>query len=161
MVENYHDIKTPVLAVSGWADGIPRPCFAWSKTCKLRVKVWLGPWGHKYPHQGVPGPAIGFLEECKQWWDRWLKDIPNDVENLPDLRVFLQHPAKPKAHFDQRHGRWLGIKNWPSEKVKPEYFQLEAGKLVKGAQQPPAHAFTIQSPQTTGTAAESGLHTRD
>lgn len=32
-----------------------------------------GPWGHKYPHLGVPGPTIGLLEEVVRWFDHWLK----------------------------------------------------------------------------------------
>ncbi|HUS54776.1 MAG TPA: hypothetical protein VMY41_12330 [Thermohalobaculum sp.] len=33
------------------------------------AKGIVGPWGHKYPHQGMPGPAIGFMQESKRWWD--------------------------------------------------------------------------------------------
>ena len=29
----------------------------------------IGPWGHHYPQDGIPGPAIGFLQEC----DRFLR----------------------------------------------------------------------------------------
>ena len=24
----------------------------------------VGSWGHLYPHDGKPGPAVGFLQEC-------------------------------------------------------------------------------------------------
>ena len=33
-----------------------------------------GPWSHKYPHLGQPGPAVGFLQELIRWWDHWLRD---------------------------------------------------------------------------------------
>ena len=42
-------------------------------------KGLVGPWSHKYPHLGQPGPVIGFLHEVVKWWDRWLKKIDNDV----------------------------------------------------------------------------------
>ena len=110
VIENYAAIKTPVLAVSGWADGYTAAVFRLVENLNPPCKGLIGPWGHKYPHQGVPGPAIGFLQECKRWWDRWLKNVPNRAEDLPDMRLYLQDPAKPQPHFDERAGRWLGIK---------------------------------------------------
>jgi len=151
VIENYAAIKTPVLAVSGWADGYTAAVFRLVENLRSPCKGLVGPWGHKYPHQGVPGPAIGFLQECKHWWDRWLKGVPNGVEDLPDMRLYLQSPARAKPHFDQRAGRWVGIKRWPASEVKPVRFSIKGNTLVKSAQSQAAlHTFT--SPQSTGTA---------
>ena len=66
--------RVPVYAVGGWADALPQrdpaPARA-ASTCPR--KGLIGPWGHVYPHEGVPGPAIGFLQESLRWWDHWLK----------------------------------------------------------------------------------------
>ena len=153
VIENYHAIKTPVLAVSGWADGYTAAVFRLVENLKAPCKGIVGPWGHKYPHQGMPGPAIGFLQECKRWWDRWLKDIPNGAEDLPDLRLYLQDPAKPQAHFDERAGRWLGIQKWPGRDVKTECFRIVGDNLVKSRVRERGSKRSISSPQTTGTAA--------
>ena len=70
----------------------------------VTCKGIIGPYGHKFPHQGVPGPAIGFLQEAKRSWDRWLKHIVNDVESDPDMRLFVQDPVTPAPHIEIRTG---------------------------------------------------------
>ena len=152
VIENYAAIEIPVLAVSGWGDGYTAAVFRLVENLSSPCKGIVGPWGHKYPHQGVPGPAIGFLQECKHWWDRWLKDLPNGVQDLPDLRLYLQDSAKPKAHYDHREGRWLGIKHWPSKNIRTECFHLNAGELVKTGTRRKRAKLSISSPLTTGTA---------
>jgi putative CocE/NonD family hydrolase len=66
---DFDAIVCPVLAIGGWVDSytnaVPR-LLAGLKTPRLGV---IGPWGHIYPHDGVPGPAIGFLQEAVRWWD--------------------------------------------------------------------------------------------
>ena len=47
--------------------------FGCSKGSRSRARGSIGPWAHGFPHDGLPGPAIGFLQECVRWWDRWLK----------------------------------------------------------------------------------------
>ncbi|MFI5019217.1 MAG: CocE/NonD family hydrolase, partial [Dongiales bacterium] len=66
--ENYAAIKCPVMGVSGWADGYTAAVFRLAENLAGPCKGLVGPWGHLYPHRGVPGPAIGFLQECVRWW---------------------------------------------------------------------------------------------
>ncbi len=73
--EDLSKIRTPVMAVSGWTDPYTNSVFRLvdnlpSDVPRLDV---VGPWAHKYPHPGVPGPAIRFLQETRRWWDRHLK----------------------------------------------------------------------------------------
>jgi putative CocE/NonD family hydrolase len=146
--ENYDAIQCPVLTVSGWVDGYTAAVFRNVENLKATSKGIAGPWGHKYPHKGVPGPAIGFLQECKRWWDHWLKDKPTGVENDPPLRLWLQDSEKPKPHFDERKGHWIGLPDWPSRNIKTEKFYLGDGTLaVKRAKVTPK---SISSPLTTG-----------
>ena len=35
------------------------------------------------PYEGVPGPAIGFLQEAVRWWDQWLKGIDSGIMDGP------------------------------------------------------------------------------
>ena len=62
--ENYAAITCPVYAISGWADGYSNTVFRLLTHLQVPRKGLIGPWGHKYPHIGVPGPAIGFLQEA-------------------------------------------------------------------------------------------------
>ena len=74
----------------------------------------IGPWGHMMPHSGVPGPAIGFLQEALRWWDRWLKGIETGIMHEPMLRAWMQEPVAPAASTPSRPGRWVAVPTWPA-----------------------------------------------
>ena len=57
--EDYSAIQCPVLAVGGWADGYTNAIFRLLEHLEVPCHGLIGPWGHKYPHIGVPGPPIG------------------------------------------------------------------------------------------------------
>ncbi len=148
--ENYAAIQCPVLSVSGWADGYTAAVFRLAENLKAPCKGIVGPWGHLYPHRGVPGPAIGFMQECKRWWDRWLKGEKNGIEHEPILRLWLQDGVPPRAHYDERPGKWIAIDSWPSAAIKPQTWYLNQGGLSRRAA---AKAeLAIRSPLATGLA---------
>ena len=149
--EDYDLIQCPVLAVSGWADGYPTAVFKLIENLNIPSKGIIGPWGHKYPNEGVPGPAIGFLQECKRWWDHWLKDIDRGVDKDPDMRFFLQESERPAPHFDLRKGRWLGVPSWPSPSIKEDTYFFNGNKIVTTQNENTSKdRLTVSSPQTTG-----------
>lgn len=152
VIENYAAIRTPVLAVSGWADGYTAAVFRLVENLKIPCKGIVGPWGHKYPHQGIPGPAIDFLGECKRWWDRWLKDVDNGAEDDPDLRLYLQDAVSAAPHFEHREGRWLGIPDWPTTRIQTHTLYFGAGTLSASRPRRKLASRTVCSPQTTGLA---------
>jgi len=149
--EDYGKLTCAILAVGGWADGYTAAVFRLVENLRRpNCKGIAGPWGHLYGHKGIPGPAIGFLQECKRFWDRWLKDIDNGADKDPTLRLWLQDPVPPKSHYDERPGRWIALDRWPSPDVERASWSLNAEGL---ASQPGAKAsLTICSPQTTGIA---------
>jgi uncharacterized protein len=152
--EDFGAIQCPVLAVSGWVDGYTSAVFELVENLKAPCKGMLGPWGHKYPHVGVPGPDIGFLQECKRWWDHWLKGIDTGVDKDPDMRMYLQDSEKPAPHFDERSGRWLGIPKWPSAGIKNQSLHFGSGALsTKPARKSRKNHLQICSPQTVGLSA--------
>ena len=126
--EDYSTITASVLSIGGWHDGYRNTISHLVENLSAPVKGIVGPWNHKYPHYAGPQPAIGFLQEAKRWWGRWLKDEDTGVENDPDYRVWLMDSLKPKRWFDKRPGRWVAEKNWPSPNVqKQSYFLTEQG----------------------------------
>ncbi len=138
-------LKLPILIVGGWADGYMNAPAALVRALP-QAKAIVGPWVHQYPHTAVPEPRIDFLGELKQWWDRWLKGLPNGVEALPNYRVFMQdsHPPDPAKVWVP--GRWLA-ETLPSSRVKPLALSLGAdGRL--GGQGAPNRI--IASPLTAG-----------
>ena len=145
--EDYGKIDIPVLNVSGWVDGYTAAVFRCVENLP-GAKGIAGPWGHKFPHIGIPGPAIGFLQECKRWWDRWLKGQQTGVENDPPLRLFLQESESPKPHFDERKGKWIGLPSWPWKNIKTEKIYLGNGTLA--AKRGKAKPLAVKSSQSTG-----------
>jgi uncharacterized protein len=115
--EDYTAIEVPVLAVSGWADGYSNSVFRLLEHLDVPRRGLVGPWSHKYPHLGVPGPAIGFLQECVRWWDRWLKGVDNGVGEGPTLAAWMQDSIAPALDVRTRPGRWVTESAWPSPHV--------------------------------------------
>ncbi len=129
--ENYQSIQCPILAVSGWADGYTNTVFRLLENLEVPTKGLVGPWSHKYPHEGRPGPAIGFLQETLHWWDRWLKGIENGVESGPALKAYMQESVPPASSYEFRPGRWVAEDHWPSRNISPLYFSIRKGVLVE------------------------------
>lgn len=129
--ENYTAITCPIMAVSGWADGYSNAVFRLLAGLKCPRKGLIGPWGHKYPHLGVPGPSIGFLQEALRWWDMWLKDIDTGIMDEPMLRVWVQESVPPVTSYECRPGRWVAEDCWPSPRIKEKKYSLAPGRLIQ------------------------------
>lgn len=126
---NYEKIQCPVYAVGGWADGYSNTIFRLLNQLNVPVKGLVGPWGHKYPHHGSPGPKIDFLEETTRWWDRWLKGHDNKIECEPRLRIWMQDTVSPIS--SSRPGRWIAEETYPTPQVSMQTFYLKPATLDK------------------------------
>lgn len=156
--EDYAAIECPVLAVSGWADGFSNSIFRLLEHLRVPRCGLIGPWSHKYPHMGVPGPAIGFLQESLRWFDRWLKNQPTGVEDDPLLRVWMQDSAPPHTQYAERPGRWVAERQWPSPRIEQRRYALAPHRrLIPEANTTEApvaaEEIPIQSPLTVGLFA--------
>ena len=154
--ENYNAIQCPVMAVGGWADGYTNSIFRLLEHLQVPRQGLIGPWGHKYPHQGIPGPAIGFLQEAKRWWDYWLKDIDSGIMAEPMLRAWMQDSVPPTTYYHERPGRWVGETQWPSPRIGTETYRLGYWRLYRedSGQAPDTPGeMTIQSPLSVGLFA--------
>jgi uncharacterized protein len=155
--EDYGSIQCPVFAVSGWADGYSNAVFRLLAHLEVPRKGLIGPWSHKYPHLGSPGPAIGFLQEALRWWDRWLKGLDTGVEDEPMLRVWMQDYVPPTMYTATIPGRWVAEEAWPSPRLEPHTLALAPGLLVRDGEQealaPSPRPLAIQSPLSVGMFA--------
>ncbi len=109
--EDYSAIRCPVFSVSGWADGYSNAVFRLMRNLKVPRKGIIGPWSHKYPHQGVPGPAINFL------------------------RVWMQDSVPPTTFYPARPGRWVAENEWPSNRIRSRSYNLSRYRLVDPEQE--------------------------
>ncbi len=152
--EDFAAVECPVFSVSGWADGYSNAVFRLLEGLKSPSLGLIGPWSHKYPHMGVPGPAIGFLQECLRWWDHWLKGRDTGIMDEPQLRVWMQDSAPPATRYAERAGRWAGEPAWPSPRLERRPFPLGSGhRLGEGVEAEPGTVLEIQSPLSVGQFA--------
>ena len=152
--EDYASIECPVFAVGGWLDGYTPTVLRLVENLKSPCKGLIGPWGHKEPQRGVPGPAIGFLQECLRWWDHYLKGEDRGVDRDPAMRLWLQDYAAPRPHFAQRPGRWLGFSKWPTKKLTILRLFLDGASLGLRPSRRKNLPLSICSPQTTGLKSQ-------
>jgi putative CocE/NonD family hydrolase len=149
--EDYDAIQCAVFATGGWMDGYSNAIHRLLANLKAPRLGLIGAWAHKYGHQGLPGPAMGYLQECVRWWDHWLKGIDTGIMKEPMLRVWMQQEVPPVGDYATCPGRWVAEPTWPSPNVTTRTWHLNAGGRV-GAR--PGKAVTLRhvSEQTIGLA---------
>jgi len=149
---DFRNIKAPFYALSGWADGSYVGAVGEAlENLSTPVKGIIGPWGHRYGHLGVPGPAIGLLQEALRWYDQWMRGKETGIMDEPKLIAWMQRSVPAKAYYAESPGRWVAEDHWPSPRIKPRAFYLAAdGTLAdKGGR---TARQTWKSPQTLGLA---------
>jgi uncharacterized protein len=112
-------ITCPSFLICGWrdlyADCTPRD-FA---SLQAPRKLLIGPWKHEFPDTGREAPVAG-LWEMQRWFDRWLKDVPNGIDEEPAVCV----------HVQGRAGMWRAETQWPPARVvQREWFLAADGSL--------------------------------
>ncbi|WP_050528261.1 CocE/NonD family hydrolase [Pseudorhodobacter aquimaris] len=130
--EDFARVQVPVLSISGWADNYM------NTSAKLvenvaGAKAIIGPWVHQYPHQAVPGPAMGFMDAALRWWDRWLKGVDNGAEDDPAYRAWMIDSEAPDASTLHRKGRWVAETTYPAPRSQDQVMALSAGGVLGGA----------------------------
>src|SRR4029077_10138278 len=93
--EDFARIVCPVYAIGGWADAYTNAIPRLLAGLRSPRQGLGGPWSHNYPHDGAPGPAIGFLQEARRWWDHWLKGVDTGIMAEPAYRVWMQESGSP------------------------------------------------------------------
>ena len=165
--EDYAAIACPVFAVGGWLDPYTNPVFRLMEHLDVPRKALVGPWGHQYPHQARPGPAIGFLAESLRWWDRWLKgreaeekeeterEAAKDeaaadagIADEPMIRAWMHDSAPPAAVREQAPGGWVAEEAWPSPRIRERIWHLNPDGLGDGPG--PERPLQVASPATIG-----------
>jgi putative CocE/NonD family hydrolase len=152
IASDYSGIACPVLLSAGWAD----PAFA---AAMLRTLAGLegprqgifGPWAHRYPHLGIPGPAIGYLQETLRWLDHWLKGCQTGIMQEPMLRAWLPSGFGVAPTPEDRPGRWISEQSWPMPTIEPQAWWLGPGGLARSPQ--PDHRADLPSDVVIGSAA--------
>ncbi len=152
--EDFSAIEVPVYMVGGWQDGYTDAIYRFLEGYRGQAKGLCGPWGHLYPHSGLPRPAIGFLQDSLRFWDHTLKGVENGVLEEPTLRAWIQEWVDPTdAPHVERPGRWVADDAWPREAGPglTELFLRADGSLAEAAG--PAGELGFGGLQQTGLDA--------
>ncbi len=148
--EDFDAIECAVYAVGGWADGYPNAIPRMMENLSAPRKALIGPWSHAFPHNALPGPAIGFFQEMLRWWDYWLKDIDNGIMDEPPMRAWMEDYVPPAPLYEYRPGRWVAEDEWPSPRIQCERWYLNV--LALSPEPQAGDRLRLSSPETTGLA---------
>jgi putative CocE/NonD family hydrolase len=154
--EDYSAIDVPVFASCGWADGYSNAVLRLMAGLDVPRKGLIGPWSHKYPHLGVPGPAIGYLQEVVRWFDRWLRESPDTVDSSRDepvLRTWMQDSVPPSTSYEERPGRWVGEREWPSPNIRHDAHPLAPHRIAPLGTEVDDAVLSVESPLSVGQFA--------
>jgi putative CocE/NonD family hydrolase len=137
VADDYAHIACPSLLSAGFAD----PAFASAMLRTLegigapRLGIF-GPWAHRYPHSGIPGPAIDYLGETLRWLDHWLKGRDTGIMREPRLRAWLPTSFTTTQIPEQRPGRWIAVAQWPAPDAAERHYWLGHAGLTMEPQPP-------------------------
>jgi len=141
-VDRYADV--PVYHVTGWYDSWCRQnVLSWqalSKAKKSPQKLIIGPWTHGRQGANVAGElefppeaALAFSDWRLRWFDHWLKDAQNGVENDPPVKLFVMGGGDGHKSKDGRlrhGGHWIDATEFPPAGIKTVPYYLHAdGRL--------------------------------
>ena len=149
--ERFSDIEAAVYAVGGWADGYSNAVFRLMEGLSSPRRATVGPWGHLYPHEGIPGPAVGFLQDAIRWWEHWLNDVDNGIMREPPYRLWMQEWVPPAPCHSERPGRWIVTGTQSTEDTDRVTFHLSSAGLREHAEMD--QRLEVSSPQSVGVAA--------
>ena len=156
--EDYDAIGCPVYMVGGWADAYTDAILRFLAGYRGPRKGLIGPWPHAYPHDAVPGPAIGFLQECIRWWDHWLRGESTGIMDEPMLRAWMQDAGRAPAvsRPSVRGGGYRSPSGRPRRARPPVCFW--AGTGSRRVRAPPATAPSSRTrrPAQTPAAGSDG-----
>lgn len=148
-VTDFKRIKCPVYAIGGWADAsYVGGVFETISKIDAPWKALVGPWGHRYSHIGLPGPAIGFLQEALRWFDHWMRGRDTGIMTEPKFRAWVAEDVPAKTYYEESPGRWVTEPSWPSPGISAQRFILNAGGLSGEAESD--RPVVVCTPQTLG-----------
>jgi hypothetical protein len=122
----------PIMLTGGWfdlfADATPTYYATMRQQNTAPVRLIMGPWTHTQMRNGISyagdvncgdeaiwGNARYFAEQLR-WFERWLKDIPNGVEQDPPVRIFVMGGGdgtrNRNGHLNHG-GHWRDEQEWP------------------------------------------------
>ncbi|MGZ4125754.1 MAG: CocE/NonD family hydrolase [Actinomycetota bacterium] len=147
---NYDLIDVPMMIVAGWADLYRNSALRMMEHLRVPKRLLMGPWCHMSPNRSIPGPRIDLVPEMIRWWDRWLREVPNGVDEEPPIAFFIQRSTPPEPDLGEVRGEWRFEPAWPPERRREHVLELASADR---AGRPNAAEETLAVRGDVGTAA--------
>jgi putative CocE/NonD family hydrolase len=151
-LEVSNSLQAPTFIVGGLFDIFQRsePLNYESLKNHTTTKLLLGPWHHLQAAvgEGLPREGVPVLDHIAlQWFDRYLKNIPNGAENLPNVTQWVWG-----------HEHFSTSSDWPNTHAQVERLFLQAGGALNTSK-PAADAApsTVVQQPVNGICSESTL----
>ncbi|MCH2304084.1 MAG: CocE/NonD family hydrolase [SAR202 cluster bacterium] len=145
----YKSLDIPAVFSGGWYDPFASATVnqfvQMNKKNKTYQKLDMGPWNHSGRRTGetfagdvdfgndASYGVQGYGKERLLWFDRWLKNMPNGVENEPPVKIFVMgggNGNKNKNGKLNHGGKWRFEQEWPLSRTKYEKFYLNKSGLL-------------------------------
>jgi len=111
----------------GWMDEFRREgLVAWANLQRNPARVLIGPWQH------CLNPGYDLLADAHRFFDRYLKDVPNGIEQEPPVQVFEQ-----AGSLAPTEGRWRSFDTWPPAAATNAVHRLALQPRANAAQDQP------------------------
>ncbi len=151
-IENYGAVKCAIFNVGGMQDSYVDSAVRMMERAKVPQKALIGPWSHKWPGypdtvghtgklpsdaaNGNPGPGVDWLPEEVRWWRTWLLGERNGIMDEPRIWAFREDLPPGATYPKDTLGEFVSEPQWPSPRIKPTVYYLNADGLSAGAGQP-------------------------
>jgi uncharacterized protein len=118
-------IEVPAFLIGAWRDIFPEAMVRAYEVIQAPKRLLMGPWMHEMPDLAAFA-KVDYLAEMLRWWDRWLKDEPNGIDDEPPVTIYVQGVG------------WRCEREWPIARTEErrEYLALAPtgdGQLVEQA----------------------------
>ncbi len=108
--DGYERFTCPVMLVAGWADGYRNNTFRTMQHAPS-TRLLAGPWVHKAPATGIPGPNVDDDALTMAWFHQHLRGGEPATQHL--AHVFVRRPTPPEPDLLTMNGQWVEFDAWP------------------------------------------------
>jgi putative CocE/NonD family hydrolase len=134
---------------------------AMAKQNRTPQRLIMGPWTHVAMRGDSTwvgdvdfGPASvwgvpRYFEEQLRFFDRWLRDVPTEVDREPPVRIFVMGGGSgrrtPQGKLDHG-GQWRSEHEWPPARTRPTTYYLHGDGTLRPEPPPreaPPRSFTF------------------
>ncbi len=126
---DFSKITAPIYMMSGWGDMFCENTLRdymelmrkLPEAVMKNVHIIIGPWCHFCTSTSQKSLANGgmlrYAKEmfCVPFYERWLKDKPNEIDTMAPVRIFVQGK-----------NRWREEKEWPLSRAQPQTWYLHS-----------------------------------